>query len=169
MFFIQKTSTNVQISSSTQTEHTHDAAPFLCAMLLYQSFTNKNDQPIDFLATNMDILIRKYRQQFALLRTTTKHPITASAIPWYDLPDRFTEYDRMNVRIYHTVCCSERLQSELNSILNLHSMTLNSMHFKSNLVPRILESHRQRCVTCDEPISIKSRSKGCVAIEYDAK
>eukprot|EP01083_Nonionella_stella_P042305 114350_1 len=113
----------------------------------------------------MAILNSNYHRKFELCEITIRHPV----ITFESDSLRLSEDDRMNLNIYHTLCQSQFLQSELNGILELHNLTLNSLNFKSNLVPHILESHRQFCVSCYAPTSIKSRTTGCTAIKYAGK
>eukprot|EP01084_Bolivina_argentea_P167751 291067_1 len=139
----------------------HNAVPFIAAMMLYNSFneSHKTDQP--WIRRNMALLIPEIQKKFQLTSITIKFNlsmITPSNYHW---------------NIYKNVCSHRSLQIELNNIMNLHKIPCNTVFLSSNLVTRIMETNRTKCVKCNSKLKRnfkhKKNTKGTIGLYYDNK
>ncbi len=149
------------MSTSQTVTQEHNAVPFIAAMMLYNSFndTHKTDQP--WIRKNMDTLIPEIQKKFQLTKMTIKFNLSAIT------PSNY----RWN--IYKNVCEHQSLQIELNNIMNLYKIPFATVFLGSNLVTRVMETNRTKCVGCDSKLKRnmkhKKYKKGTIGIYYDNK
>ncbi len=143
-----------------KSEETHDAIPFIAAMMLYNSFNDAHKDDQQWIRRNMELLVKKLQKTINLSYLSISFNLTS-----------FKSNHLWNV--YENVCDDESLQIELNEIINLHKIPSNTIILSSNLVTKIMETNKKRSVKCKSKLKRchewVQNKKGTIGIFYDNK
>eukprot|EP01084_Bolivina_argentea_P103285 185027_1 len=139
---------------------TYKPAPFIAAILLYRSFndTHKHGQP--WITENMQKLIEIIDRKISTAQIELK----------VSLMNMDKDH---NYNIYLNICNKPDLRQELNAVLSLNNIILDSFSLTTNLVPQIMETSRTFCEECfttlkrNHTFNKNSQNKGTIGVLYD--
>ncbi len=138
----------------------HKPAPFIAAILLYDSFndSHKNDQP--WIIQNMQKLIQSIEAKVLTSQIQLKVCMISIHKDYY-------------YNVYLNVSTQPDLRQQLKAVLSLSNITLDSLNFSTNLVCQVMETNKIMCEQCyaslerNHAFTEKSQSKGTIGIVYD--